>query len=35
MPSFSRLPEMQRWQLVLYMRSLEGAQGSTAKQSFK
>ena len=31
MPSFSRLPEMQRWQLVLYMRSLEGAPGSTAK----
>jgi hypothetical protein len=22
MPSFSRLPELQRWQLVLYIRSL-------------
>jgi len=33
MPSFSRLPEMQRWQLILYMRSLQPAQGSTAKQS--
>jgi len=35
MPSFSRLPEMQRWQLVLYMRSLQGAQDSTTKQSSK
>ena len=24
MPSFSKLPEMQRWQLVLYIRSLRG-----------
>jgi mono/diheme cytochrome c family protein len=25
MPSFSRLPELQRWQLVLYVRTLKGA----------
>jgi mono/diheme cytochrome c family protein len=25
MPSFSRLPELQRWQLVLYLRTLKGA----------
>jgi len=25
MPSFSRLPELQRWQLVLYLRSLKSA----------
>ena len=25
MPSFSRLPELQRWQLVLYIRSLRSA----------
>jgi len=26
MPSFSRLPELQRWQLVLYIRTLKPAQ---------
>ena len=26
MPSFSRLPELQRWQLVLYLRKLKAAQ---------
>jgi len=25
MPSFSRLPELQRWQLVLYLRTLQSA----------
>jgi hypothetical protein len=25
MPSFSRLPELQRWQLVLYLRTLKPA----------
>ena len=25
MPSFSRLPELQRWQLVLYLRTLKSA----------
>jgi len=35
MPSFSRLPEMQRWQLVLYMRTLRAAQGSTSKDPSK
>jgi mono/diheme cytochrome c family protein len=27
MPSFSRLPELQRWQLVLYLRTLKPTQG--------
>jgi mono/diheme cytochrome c family protein len=35
MPSFSRLPEPQRWQLVLYMRTLQGTQSSTPKDSSK
>lgn len=26
MPSFSRLPELQRWQLILYLRTLPSAQ---------
>ena len=32
MPTFSRLPELQRWQLVLYLRRLRTT-GSLAKQS--
>jgi mono/diheme cytochrome c family protein len=28
MPSFSRLPELQRWQLVLYLRTLQPAKTS-------
>ena len=35
MPSFSRLPELQRWQLVLYMRTLQAAQSSAHKDSAK
>lgn len=32
MPSFSKLPELQRWQLVLYIRNLKGvAADSTAR----
>ena len=27
MPSFSKLPELQRWQIVLYLRTLKGAGG--------
>jgi mono/diheme cytochrome c family protein len=28
MPSFSRLPELQRWQLVLYLRTLKASESS-------
>jgi hypothetical protein len=28
MPAFSGLPEMQRWQLVLYLRTLTPTEGS-------
>jgi len=35
MPSFSRLPELQRWQLVLYVRTLQAAQGSARKDPAK
>jgi mono/diheme cytochrome c family protein len=31
MPSFSRLPELQRWQLVLYLRNLNSASKLKAK----
>jgi mono/diheme cytochrome c family protein len=31
MPSFSRLPELQRWQLVLYLRTLRSPADSPAK----
>ena len=31
MPSFSRLPEMQRWQIVLYLRTLPSAEKADAK----
>ncbi len=31
MPSFSGLPEMQRWQIVLYLRTLGGTDKATAK----
>ena len=33
MPSFSRLPELQRWQLVLYLRILHSAQSAAQKNS--
>jgi hypothetical protein len=33
MPSFSRLPELQRWQLVLYLRTLHTVQSGTPKDS--
>jgi mono/diheme cytochrome c family protein len=32
MPSFSRLPELQRWQLVLYLRTLKGTGVKPAPQ---
>ncbi|MGC2195743.1 MAG: cytochrome c [Terriglobales bacterium] len=32
MPSFSRLPELQRWQLVLYLRALRGAAETSPKE---
>jgi mono/diheme cytochrome c family protein len=32
MPSFSNLPELQRWQLVLYLRSLTAGKDAPAKQ---
>ena len=35
MPSFSRLPELQRWQLVLYLRKLTAAQGVSPKEAAK
>lgn len=35
MPSFSKLPELQRWQLVLYIRSLKGTAADSAAQSEK
>jgi mono/diheme cytochrome c family protein len=31
MPSFSKLPELQRWQLVLYVRTLKPADNAPAK----
>jgi mono/diheme cytochrome c family protein len=31
MPSFSRLPELQRWQLVLYLRTFRSAPETTPK----
>jgi mono/diheme cytochrome c family protein len=31
MPSFSKLPELQRWQLVLYVRTLKSADNAPAK----
>jgi|SRR5215469_369789 len=31
MPSFSKFPELQRWQLVLYLRTLKTAAGSPSK----
>lgn len=33
MPSFSRLPELQRWQLVLYLRTLHATQSAAPKNS--
>lgn len=33
MPSFSRLPELQRWQLVLYLRKLKSAAETQTKDS--
>lgn len=35
MPSFSRLPEMQRWQLVLFLRQLAPVKDSREKQDAK
>ena len=35
MPSFSRLPELQRWQLVLYLRKLTTTQGMSPKDPEK
>jgi mono/diheme cytochrome c family protein len=35
MPSFSRLPELQRWQLVLYLRKLTATQGVSPKDPAK
>ncbi len=35
MPSFSRLPELQRWQLVLYLRTLKPMSASPAQESRK
>jgi mono/diheme cytochrome c family protein len=35
MPSFSRLPELQRWQLVLYLRTLHSVQSGPPKDSSK
>jgi mono/diheme cytochrome c family protein len=32
MPSFSRLPELERWQIVLYLRSLKGREAKTVPQ---
>lgn len=32
MPSFSKLPELQRWQLILYLRTLKPAETSPAKR---
>jgi hypothetical protein len=32
MPSFSNLPELQRWQLVLYLRSLKASGEPSSKQ---
>jgi len=31
MPSFSKLPELQRWQIVLYLRTLKPADNTPAK----
>ncbi len=33
MPSFSKLPELQRWQLVLYLRTLKATAAPEAKPS--
>lgn len=35
MPSFSRLPEMQRWQLILFLRQLPSAKDSRDNQDAK
>lgn len=35
MPSFSRLPELQRWQLVLYLRKLKPAATPQSKEAGK
>jgi mono/diheme cytochrome c family protein len=35
MPSFSRLPELQRWQVVLYLRTLHPVQSGMPKDSSK
>ena len=35
MPSFSRLPELQRWQLVLYLRTFKGAAETSPKEAGK
>jgi mono/diheme cytochrome c family protein len=35
MPSFSRLPELQRWQLVLYVRTLKPVTESQPKETGK
>jgi mono/diheme cytochrome c family protein len=35
MPSFSRLPDLQRWQLVLYLRTLKPAAGPQGKDDEK
>jgi len=35
MPSFSRLPDLQRWQLVLYLRTLHSVQSGAPKDSSK
>jgi mono/diheme cytochrome c family protein len=35
MPSFSRLPELQRWQLILYLRTLKPSAEPQSKASVK
>lgn len=35
MPSFSRLPELQRWQLVLYLRKLKSGSEAMPKEAGK
>jgi mono/diheme cytochrome c family protein len=35
MPSFSRLPELQRWQLVLYLRTLKSSVETSPKEAEK
>jgi hypothetical protein len=35
MPSWSRLPEPQRWQIITFLKSLQPADGQVARQSEK